>query len=106
MNVRGFNKFLSVVEELFEVLKLEEGSDKIFPLKYFLNNIRNAVNAARYNVHEIPGYGVQITTLDEIRGLTFDYLFIAAMNDGDLPTKYSPKYFFGFVSKERRNSSN
>lgn len=102
LNVRGFNKFLSVVEELFEVLKLEEGSDKIFPLKYFLNNIRNAVNAARYNVHEIPGYGVQITTLDEIRGLTFDYLFIAAMNDGDLPTKYSPEIFFSgsFRKKE------
>lgn len=102
LNVRGFNKFLSVVEELFEVLKLEEGSDKTFPLKYFLNNLRNAVNAARYNVHEIPGYGVQITTLDEIRGLTFDYLFIAAMNDGDLPTKYSPEIFFSgsFRKKE------
>lgn len=102
LNVRGFNKFLSVVEELFEVLKLEEGIDKTFPLKYFLNNIRNAVNAARYNVHEIPGYGIQITTLDEIRGLTFDYLFIAAMNDGDLPTKYSPEIFFSgsFRKKE------
>ena len=102
LNVRGFRKFLSVVEELFEVLKLEEGSDKTFPLKYFLNNIRNAVNAARYNVHEIPGYGVQITTLDEIRGLTFDYLFIASMNDGDLPTKYSPEIFFSgsFRKKE------
>jgi len=102
LNVRGFNKFLSVVEELFEVLKLEEGSDKTFPLKYFLNNIRNAVSAARYNVHEIPGYGVQVTTLDEIRGLTFDYLFIAAMNDGDLPTKYSPEIFFSgsFRKKE------
>lgn len=102
LNVRGFNKFLSVTEELFDVLKLEEGRDKTFPLNYFLNNIRNAVNAARYNVHEIPGYGVQITTLDEIRGLTFDYLFIAAMNDGDLPTKYSPEIFFSgsFRKKE------
>ncbi|HSP88215.1 MAG TPA: PD-(D/E)XK nuclease family protein, partial [Ignavibacteriaceae bacterium] len=47
----------------------------------------------RYNVKEKPGYGIQVTTLNEIRGLEFDYLFICGMCDGDLPTRYTPEIF-------------
>jgi ATP-dependent helicase/nuclease subunit B len=39
--------------------------------------------------------------LNEIRGLKFDYLFIAGLNDGDLPTRFTPEIFFsGSFAKE------
>ena len=47
---------------------------------------------------------MQVTTLNEIRGLNFDYLFIGGLNDGDLPTRYSPEIFFsGSFAKEEEN---
>lgn len=63
------------------------------PLKYYMDKLREAAANARYSVHEKPGYGVLVTALEEIRGLEFDYLFIAGMNDGVLPTRYSPQIF-------------
>ncbi|MCU0406865.1 MAG: hypothetical protein MUE64_07840, partial [Ignavibacteriaceae bacterium] len=32
--------------------------------------------------------------MNEIRGLNFDYLFIGGLNDGDLPTRFTPEIFF------------
>jgi ATP-dependent helicase/nuclease subunit B len=53
-----------------------------------------AVSSSRYNIKEKPGYGVQITTMNEIRGLKIGYLFIAGLCDGDFPTRFSPEIFF------------
>ena len=89
------------------MFEIEYGAEQKFNLKYFLNNIRTAVTSSRYNIKEKSGYGVQITTLNEIRGLKFDYLFIAGMCDGDLPTRFTPEIFFSgsFARGELRHQT-
>ncbi len=99
-NIKGVTTFLDLTEEIFELFKLESGSNKKFSFTFLMNNLRTAISSSRFNIKEKPGYGVQITTLNEIRGLKFDYLFIAGLCDGDLPTRYSPEIFFsGSYSK-------
>ena len=93
-NIKAFTSFLDLLEELLELFNLEYDSGKKFPFSFFLNNIRTAVSTSRFNIKEKPGYGVLVTTLNEIRGLKFDYLFIAGLCDGDFPTRYSPEIFF------------
>ncbi len=93
-NIKALTTFLNEVTELMNLFEMEYGKNAKFPLKFFLNNIRTAVASSRYNVKEKPGFGVQITTLNEIRGLRFDYLFIAGICDGDLPTRYAPEIFY------------
>lgn len=102
-NIKAFESFYSAVIELLELLSLEYKDDEKLPLKFFLNNIRTAVSSTRYNIKEKPGYGVQITTVNEIRGLKFDYLFISGLCDGDFPTRYSPEIFFSgsFMKNEK-----
>jgi len=103
-NVKGLTTFLELVEELFELFELEYSKNKKFQLSFFLNNIRTAVHSSRFNIKEKSGYGIQITTLNEIRGLKFDYIFISGLCDGDLPTRYSPEIFYsGSYSKNERN---
>ena len=92
-NVKSFDLFIETVREILYLIELEHGNNK-YPLKFFLNNIRTAVNSSRFNIREKPGYGVLVTNLNEIRGLEFDYLFIGGMTDGNLPTRYSPEIFF------------
>ena len=101
-DVKAINAFVKSVEELMSLLQLEYGKQKTFPLKFFLNELKTIALFSRYNVKERPGYGVLVTTLNEIRGLQFDYLFIAGLNDGNLPTRFSPEIFFSgsFVREE------
>lgn len=106
-NIKAFEEFSSTINELLDLFRLEYKDDEKFPLKFFLNNIRTAVASARYNIKEKPGYGVQITTINEIRGLKFDYLFISGLCDGDFPTRYVPEIFFSgsYVKNEKNHQT-
>jgi ATP-dependent helicase/nuclease subunit B len=90
----AFNSFIKVIDEVTNLIKLESGNDEKFPLHFYLNQLRTMAAFTRYNIPEKPGYGVQVTTLNEIRGLSFDYLFIGGLNDGDFPTRFTPEIFF------------
>jgi ATP-dependent helicase/nuclease subunit B len=103
-NIKGLTVFLELMKEIFELFEIEFGKTKKFPLGFFLTNLKTAVSTSRFNIKEKPGYGVQITTLEEIRGLKFDYLFISGLCDGDLPTRYSPEIFFS--GSYRKNENN
>jgi ATP-dependent helicase/nuclease subunit B len=104
-DLKALNTFINSLIELTGILELEHGKDLKFDLKYYLNQLRTLAAFSRYNVAEKPGYGVQVTTLNEIRGLKFDYIFICGLNDGDLPTRFSPEVFFSgsFARKENRH---
>ena len=106
-NTKALSSFMGTVNEMLELFKLEYGTEKQFPLSYYLDNLRTAVTATRYNIKEKPDFGVQVTTLNEIRGLKFDYLFISGLCDGDLPTRYQPEIFFSgsYVRKESKHQT-
>ncbi|MCH7773070.1 MAG: exodeoxyribonuclease V subunit gamma [Bacteroidetes bacterium] len=106
-DVKAVNTFLNSIKELMDLLKLEYGEDKKLPLKFYLNQLITIASFSRYNIKEKPGYGVLVTTLNEIRGLQFDYLFIAGLTDGDFPTRYSPEIFFSgsFAKEEIRHQT-
>jgi ATP-dependent helicase/nuclease subunit B len=106
-DVKAVNTFLNSIKEVRDLLKREYGEDKKLPLKFYLNQLITIASFSRYNIKEKPGYGVLVTTLNEIRGLQFDYLFIAGLTDGDFPTRYSPEIFFSgsFVKEEIRHQT-
>ncbi len=92
-NTRGFAAFIDTFNEVFDLLTEEHGAEKKFHLHFFMEQLRTACSWARFNVKEKSNYGVQVTTLEEIRGLKFDYLFIGGLCDGDLPTRFTPEVF-------------
>lgn len=99
--VRAIAEFLNVTQEIFELMKEEQGGEKKFPIGYYLEQIRTACGWARFNVKEKSNYGVLVTSLDEIRGLNFDYLFIGGLCDGILPTRFNPEIFFSGSYKKQ-----
>lgn len=93
-NIKSVNIFIETADEIISLLEDQYSKKEKFPLKFFLHHLRMAVSSSRYNIKEKPGYGVQITTMNEIRGLKIGYLFIAGLCDGDFPTRFSPEVFF------------
>jgi ATP-dependent helicase/nuclease subunit B len=104
-DLKALNTFLTSLKELTEILELESEREVKYDLKFYLNQLKTLTAFSRFNVTEKPGYGVQVTTLNEIRGLKFDYLFICGLNDSDLPTRFSPEVFFSgsFALEENRH---
>lgn len=100
-NVKAITIFLQTIEEIFGLIKSENGNDKKYPLKFFINNIKTGLQFTRYNIKERHGSGVLVTSVNEIRGLNFDYVFIGGLVDGEFPTRFQPEIFFsGSFKKE------
>ncbi|MFZ1290547.1 MAG: PD-(D/E)XK nuclease family protein [Melioribacteraceae bacterium] len=93
-HIKSLTILLKTLNEVLQLVKKEDEEDKKYSLSFYLDHIRTICNWARFNVKEKSDYGVLVTSLNEIRGLNFDYLFLGGMCDGDFPTKYSPEIFF------------
>lgn len=92
-NIKAFTAFLETVNEIMKLIEMEYGANAEFDFKFYLESIRTAASRARYNIKEKQGYGVIVTSVNEIRGLKYDYLFIGGMNDGIFPTRFQPEIF-------------
>ncbi len=93
-NVKAVTVFFETIDELFELLSKENGADNKFPLSFFLSQIKTALQFTRYNIKERHSSGVLVTSVNEIRGLNFDYVFVGGLVDGEFPTRYQPEIFF------------
>lgn len=89
-DVRALNLFESILEELiytFEKLQLHR---KTYAFNDYVEFITTAIFGSRYNVKERWGYGVLVTSPEEIRGLNFSILFLPGLENGLFPSKYFP----------------
>lgn len=93
-NIKAVTVFIDTLNEVITLLGMEHNPEEKFSLEFYLDQIRTAVTSARFNIKEKSNYGVLVTTFNEIRGLSFDYLFLAGLTDGDFPTRYNPEIFF------------
>ncbi len=93
-NVKALTVFMETIDEIFQLLADEYGEDKKFPLSFFITQIKTALQFARYNIKERHASGVLVTSVNEIRGLNFDYVFMGGLVDGEFPTRYQPEIFF------------
>ncbi|MCB9210499.1 MAG: exodeoxyribonuclease V subunit gamma [Ignavibacteriales bacterium] len=98
--IKSLTVFLQTLNEVLILLGKEKNEKQ--SLSFYIDHIRTISNWARFNVKEKSDQGVLVTSVNEIRGLKFDYLYLGGMCDGDFPTKYSPEIFFSgsFRKKE------
>ena len=104
-NIKSITIFIELIDELTDLFLKQYGGKNKFQLKFYLNFLRTAVKSTRYNIKEKPNYGVLVTSINEIRGLKFDYLFLSGLCDGDFPTRYQPEIFFSgsYFKKENQH---
>lgn len=106
-SIKAITLFIETADEIISLIVMEKGKDEKLSARHYISNIRTAVNSSRYNIKERPGSGVLITSINEIRGLEFDYLFIGGLTDGDFPLRYSPEIFYSgtyFVKEESHSA--
>lgn len=102
-NVKALTTLIENIEEIVSLLEDEHGKSKTFSLSFYLSEIKTALLFSRYNIKERHGKGVLVTSVNEIRGLRFKYLFIGGMVDGEFPTRYQPAIFYSGEHRRKRD---
>ncbi len=93
INIKSLSGLIEAAEEVFTLIEIKEGKGEKFTLEFFLDRLRTIARSARFNVKERPEYGVLVTSVKEIRGLSFKVLFVGGMVDKDFPVRYRPEIF-------------
>lgn len=99
-DTRAFQKFLSILDDLIDLISFQQKSDTEQQLKFYFEKLKVAVSQTRYNIRQKYGYGVYVTSFEETRGLEFDTMFVIGLVDGEFPPAYIPEIFY---SKNRQN---
>ncbi|MDA3860093.1 MAG: PD-(D/E)XK nuclease family protein [Melioribacteraceae bacterium] len=99
--IKALTTLLDSAKETFNLIE-EENGDTTFNLSFYLEKLSTLSTSTRFNIKERSDYGVLITNINELRGLSFKYSFIGGLVDGDFPTRYRPEIFFSgsFAKKE------
>jgi len=100
-DIAALTTFIETMDEIFQLIEKQTEQPQKYSLSFYLDQIKTASGWARFNIKGRSDNGILVTSVDEIRGINFDYLFIAGMNDGIFPTRYTPEIFFsGSFSKK------
>lgn len=92
VDTRAYRAFLSLVEELESLfLFLDLGEDRL-QLSFYQERFRAAAIVARYNPRP-KSHAVQVLSLQQSIDHPADYLFLAGLNDDNLPRRYQPQVF-------------
>jgi ATP-dependent helicase/nuclease subunit B len=103
-DARAYQSFLNVVDELLVIYKIQNKSSNLYPLKYVTDQLKSSISQTRYNIRQKHGYGVYVTSLEETRGLEFEYMFIAGLVDGEFPPAYQPEIFLSHSRQSKKEN--
>lgn len=103
-DVRSLNLFDAILDELNYTFEKLGQQNQQFSFNQFFDFITTAVFGSRFNIKERWGYGVLVTSPDEIRGLSFKILFLPGMENGIFPAPYTPLIFLEekYIRNERQ----
>jgi len=87
-NIRAIESFYKNTEMMLKLLD-DETPDSKYNINSLLEILRSIANNTRYNIKESAAESILVSSVDEIRGLSFDYVFIGGLSNNDFPTKYS-----------------
>jgi ATP-dependent helicase/nuclease subunit B len=100
----ALDHFYQILDEMISVYSKLEMLDKASSFTEHYEYLLSSISGTRYNLKEKTGYGVQVTTPNEIRGLKFKYLFLPGLVNGVFPSPYRPLLFLEdkFIKDDRR----
>ncbi len=92
LDVRAYRELLKLLRDLDSLLTLMGDAQKERPLSYYIERFKAAVIFVRYSPRPCSG-AVLVTSLAQCIAQPVDYLFIAGLTEGALPSVYQPQVF-------------
>lgn len=92
---RALSAFYSLLSEM-EYITLERNpKDSRYAFADLVGKLKTAVRAARYQIRQKQNYGVNVTAIEQTRGIDYDVVILAGAIDKEFPMAYSPESFLG-----------
>ncbi len=98
-DARALNALLGLLNELTYITTDRENGKK-FTLTELINKLKVAITGEKYQIHEKQNLGVNITSIEQIRGIPYKVQILCGAVDGEFPMNYRPETFLGKELKD------
>lgn len=95
---KALSCFLDLLEELKEI-----DNEKEVSFNDFVSKVRTLVNATKYQLKEKNKLGINITSIEQTRGIPYKVMILCGAIEGEFPLTFRTDKFLG---KELKNSKN
>ena len=92
LDARGYRALTKLIEDLESLFLLMGIEREALPLTFYIERLKAATIWTRYNAPALSGC-VLVTSLEQSIGEQAEYLFVAGMTEGTLPSVYQPQVF-------------
>jgi ATP-dependent helicase/DNAse subunit B len=101
---RALTTFIELLNEFAFILE-HRFPGKRFEMKELVSRLRIAVSGEKYQIHEKQGFGVEITSIEQTRGIPYKVMILCGAVDKEIPMQYMPEKFLGkeLPDTERRH---
>lgn len=98
-DARALTTFMRVIKTQTAIAE-ERYPEKTWRTAELIAQLRTVVESEKYQTREKPGFGITITSIEQIRGLAFSHLVLCGAVDGEFPMSYQTRPFLGHELKE------
>lgn len=103
-DARALFKFLELLAKLNQ-LELGFDSQRKYTLEELINKLKGIVSITRYQIREKKGYGVEVTSIEQTRGMSYKIRIMAGAIEGMMPVPFKTDKLVGKIiqDSERRH---
>lgn len=105
-DIKSLNEFVLLLEEYTKILSKISG-EKSYPIEELIDRFKSVVTAGKFQLRLRRGYGVTVTSIEQLRGLNFKVIFLCGAVDGEFPMNYKTDLYLGkeLIDSEQRHHS-
>lgn len=103
-DARALFKFFELLNKLNR-LELDFDPSRKYTLEELINKLKGIVSITRYQIREKKGYGVEVTSIEQTRGMKFKIRIMAGAIEGMMPVPFKTDKLVGKIiqDSERRH---
>ncbi len=101
-NSRALSEFSKLLSELVYI-HTKRYPDRKYSQEELTQKLTTAVQASKYNINEKLDYGVEITSIEQTRGIPYKVMILCGAVDGSFPIPYQTDTYLGMELKDSEN---
>jgi len=99
-NGKSLSKFIEVLDEL-EKIENDKNENFEYSFSELIDKLKTAISGERYNLNEKKSLGINITSIEQSRGIPYSVIILCGAIDSEFPLNFKTDTFLG---KELKHS--
>jgi ATP-dependent helicase/nuclease subunit B len=91
---RALSELINLIDEMTYILS-DRYPGKKFKIEEYVKRFKTAVSGEKHQIREKQDYGVNITSVEQTRGIPYKASILCGALDGEFPITYRPESFLG-----------